>query len=75
MQAVAPARLSRPSPAVVAVALFFILLWSSSFIAPIFGIGLAALLLGEPFSVRDGLGLGAVAAGIFLISRPVISRE
>ena len=40
------------------------------FLTPIFGIGLAALLLGEPFSVRDGLGLGAVAAGIFLISRP-----
>lgn len=39
------------------------------FLTPIFGIGLAALLLGEPFSARDGLGLGAVAAGIFLISR------
>ncbi len=42
------------------------------FLTPIFGIGLAALLLGEPFSARDGLGLGAVAAGIFLISRPVV---
>lgn len=41
------------------------------FLTPIFGIGLAALLLGEPFSARDGLGLGAVAAGIFLIGRPV----
>lgn len=46
------------------------------FLTPIFGIGLAALLLGEPFSARDGLGLGAVAAGIFLISRPaVVPRE
>ncbi|MGI8690766.1 MAG: DMT family transporter [Thermomicrobiales bacterium] len=39
------------------------------FLAPIFGIGLAAVLLGEPFGARDGLGLGAVVAGIFLISR------
>ena len=39
------------------------------FLTPIFGIGLAALLLGEPFGARDGLGLGAVAAGIFLISQ------
>ena len=46
------------------------------FLTPLFGIGLAALLLDEPFSARDGLGLIAVAAGIFLISRPaVVSRE
>jgi drug/metabolite transporter (DMT)-like permease len=45
------------------------------FLTPLFGIGLAALLLGEPFSARDGMGLLAVAAGIFLISRPaVVSR-
>ncbi len=45
------------------------------FLTPIFGIGLAALLLGEPFSARDGLGLGAVAAGIFLISRSAAVRR
>ena len=44
------------------------------FLTPLFGIGLAALLLGEPFSARDGLGLGAVAVGIFLISRPAAPR-
>jgi drug/metabolite transporter (DMT)-like permease len=31
---------------------------------------LAAILLGEPFGVRDGIGLVAVAAGIALINRP-----
>lgn len=46
------------------------------FLTPIFGLGLAALLLGEPFSMRDGVGLGAVAAGIFLISRSAaVPRE
>jgi drug/metabolite transporter (DMT)-like permease len=44
------------------------------FLTPLFGIGLAALLLGEPFSARDGLGLGAVAVGIFLINRPAAPR-
>ncbi|MGI8857757.1 MAG: DMT family transporter [Thermomicrobiales bacterium] len=43
------------------------------FLTPLFGIGPAALLLGEPFSVRDGWALGAVAAGIFLISRPAVA--
>jgi drug/metabolite transporter (DMT)-like permease len=43
------------------------------FLTPLFGIGLAALLLGEPFGARDGLGLGAVAVGIFLISRPAVA--
>ncbi|MDB5075111.1 MAG: hypothetical protein JWO42_1290 [Chloroflexi bacterium] len=39
------------------------------FLTPIFGLGLAALLLGEPFGLRDGIGLLAVAAGIALINR------
>ena len=39
------------------------------FLTPIFGLGLAALLLGEPIGPRDGLGLLAVAGGIALISR------
>src|SRR5207248_5826358 len=45
------------------------------FLTPIFGLGLAALLLGEPFGSRDALGLVAVAAGIFLISRPSDARR
>jgi len=39
------------------------------FLTPIFGLGLAALLLGEPVGPRDLLGLAAVAAGIALINR------
>jgi drug/metabolite transporter (DMT)-like permease len=39
------------------------------FLTPIFGLGLAALLLGEPVGPRDGLGLIAVAGGILLINR------
>jgi drug/metabolite transporter (DMT)-like permease len=40
------------------------------FLTPIFGLVLAAILLGEPFGVRDGIGLVAVAVGIALINRP-----
>lgn len=40
------------------------------FLTPIFGLGLAALLLGEPFGLRDAIGLVAVATGIALINRP-----
>ncbi|CAA9588540.1 MAG: Permease of the drug/metabolite transporter (DMT) superfamily [uncultured Thermomicrobiales bacterium] len=40
------------------------------FLTPLFGLALAALLLGEPFGPRDGIGLVAVAAGIALINRP-----
>ena len=39
------------------------------FLTPICGLALAALLLGEPFGLRDGIGLAAVAAGIALINR------
>ncbi len=39
------------------------------FLTPIAGLALAALLLGEPFGLRDALGLVAVAAGIALINR------
>lgn len=45
------------------------------FLTPIFGLGLAALLLGEPFTARDAAGLVAVMAGIFLIGRPARARE
>ena len=37
------------------------------FLTPIFGLGLGALLLGEPVRPLDGLGLAAVAAGIILV--------
>ncbi|MDQ2888319.1 MAG: DMT family transporter [Chloroflexota bacterium] len=40
------------------------------FLTPIAGLALAALLLGEPFGLREVLGLVAVAAGIALINRP-----
>lgn len=43
------------------------------FLTPIFGLGLAALLLGEPVGPRDLLGLAAIAVGIALIGRPVAS--
>ncbi len=39
------------------------------FLTPLFGLGLAALLLHEPFGPRDALGLVAVAAGIAFINR------
>ncbi len=48
------------------------------FLTPISGLALAALLLGEPFGIRDVLGLVAVAAGIALINRtitPILSRR
>lgn len=45
------------------------------FLTPLFGLGLAALLLGEPVSPRDLLGLIAVAAGIALINRAPAPRR
>jgi drug/metabolite transporter (DMT)-like permease len=45
------------------------------FLTPIAGLALAALLLGEPFELRDALGLVAVAAGIALINRPARSTS
>ncbi len=41
------------------------------FLTPIMGLALAALLLGEPFGLRDAIGLVAVAVGIALINRPM----
>ena len=41
------------------------------FLTPIFGLALAAILLGEPFGLRDALGLVAVATGIALINFPI----
>jgi drug/metabolite transporter (DMT)-like permease len=45
------------------------------FLTPIFGLLLAAVLLGEPFGVRDGIGLVAVAVGIALINRPTAKAQ
>jgi drug/metabolite transporter (DMT)-like permease len=39
------------------------------FLTPVFGLGLAALLLHEPVGVRDLGGLAAIAAGIALVQR------
>ena len=43
------------------------------FLTPIFGLILAAVLLGEPISARDIIGLAAVATGIALINRTTVS--
>jgi drug/metabolite transporter (DMT)-like permease len=40
------------------------------FLTPVFGLALAAILLGEPFGVREAAGLLATAVGIGLINRP-----
>lgn len=40
------------------------------FLTPIAGLALAAILLGEPFGLREMFGLVAVASGIALINRP-----
>lgn len=45
------------------------------FLTPVFGLGLAALLLGEPVGPRDLIGLVAIAVGIALIGRPVVPRR
>ena len=45
------------------------------FLTPIAGLALAAILLGEPFTLRDALGLIPVAIGIALINRPTISSQ
>ena len=39
------------------------------FLTPITGLALAAILLGEPFGLREAVGLAAVALGIALINR------
>ena len=43
---------------------------SFAFLAPVFGVGLGWLLLGEPVGATLLLALGMVAAGIVLINRP-----
>lgn len=47
------------------------------FLTPIFGLGFAAVLLGEQVGPRDLLGLVAVAGGIALINRapPVVATS
>jgi drug/metabolite transporter (DMT)-like permease len=68
---------------VVVVSFFSFLLWfwlmrhypatrlsSFTLLTPMFGLGLGALLLDEPISVRLGLALVGVSAGIWLVNRP-----
>lgn len=40
------------------------------FLTPIIGLGLAAIILDEPFGVREFIGLVAVALAIYLVNRP-----
>ena len=42
---------------------------SFSFLTPIFGVGLAWLILGEPLTISLFVALGLVAAGLFLINK------
>ena len=44
------------------------------FLTPVFGLALAALLLGEPFGLREVIGLLATAVGIGLINRSPAAR-
>jgi drug/metabolite transporter (DMT)-like permease len=68
---------------VVVVAVFSYLLWfwmihhfpvtrlaAFTFLAPLFGVALSALLLRETIPLRLYLGLGLVAAGLYLVNRP-----
>ena len=42
---------------------------SFHFLNPIFGVGFAFILLGEPVSVADGIGILLVAIGILVVNR------
>jgi drug/metabolite transporter (DMT)-like permease len=39
------------------------------FLTPVFGLLLGAVLLDEPLGRWDGAGLGAIAAGLWLVTR------
>ncbi|EIE52179.1 peptide ABC transporter permease [Salipiger aestuarii] len=43
------------------------------FLNPVFGVGIAALLLSEPMGVWDAIGVGIVTAGILAVQRARIS--
>lgn len=65
-------------PGIIATLLWFTLVKRVSaagastfhFLNPIFGIAFAYMLLGEPVSARDGLGVALVALGILIVNRP-----
>lgn len=65
-------------PGIIATLLWFTLVKRIStagasafhFLNPIFGVGFAAIFLGEPTGLGDALGVALVAAGILLVNRP-----
>jgi drug/metabolite transporter (DMT)-like permease len=65
-------------PGIVATLLWFTLVKRISaagastfhFLNPIFGVAIAFVLLGEPVSAWDGLGVALVALGILIVNRP-----
>jgi drug/metabolite transporter (DMT)-like permease len=65
-------------PGIIATLLWFTLVKRIStagasafhFLNPIFGVGFAMILLGEPADLSDALGVALVAAGILLVNRP-----
>jgi drug/metabolite transporter (DMT)-like permease len=70
----------------VVVAFFSYILWfwmihrypvsrltAFTFLAPLFGVSLSGLILGESITLRLLLGLTLVAGGIYLVNRPEIA--
>ena len=63
-------------PGIIATLLWFTLVkWITAagastfhFLNPIFGVGIAAIMLGEPVSLWDGVGVALVAAGILIVN-------
>ena len=63
-------------PGIVATLLWFWLVKTATaasasafhFLNPIFGVGIAWMLLGEPISLRDGFGVALVAIGILVVN-------
>ncbi|MEO1318051.1 MAG: EamA family transporter, partial [Pseudomonadota bacterium] len=64
-------------PGIVATLLWFVLVKRVSaagastfhFLNPVFGVAFAYILLSEPISGTDALGVAAVAAGILIVNR------
>jgi drug/metabolite transporter (DMT)-like permease len=65
-------------PGIVATLIWFMLIKRVSaagastfhFLNPIFGVAIAYVLLGEPVSAWDGIGVALVALGILIVNRP-----
>ena len=45
------------------------------FLTPVFGLAIAAVMLGEPVFWRDAGGLAAIVAGISLVQRPAAAAS